>query len=438
MTQPAAAPAPRATGTTGTTTASAAGTSATTGTTSAGEPSSAASSARGPWSTAGRPATSGQGGVPETKGSTTPRTLRRWRAATTAACVFTGAVAAGLIDTTGGVAPGSPADQIAHVAEARGRLEAADAEAAGALAQARLGAPPQDRAIFDQKTQEATGLLTRAAGAGEAEALTGVNTAVTGYARQVERAYAQVGTNPTAAAATYRAASDTLHGQTIPALAQVAVRAEDRLNRKPTGGGSPWGILVGGATLALLLGGSAVLARRTHRLVNPGLAGATLLVAGVTLAPLTSSIPALDLSRANELIGARTEAYAARRAEALRFLPGGTAATQDSAWTRDSVNVERVLRSLSLQNSAAGTAWATYDDRHTALVDATTPATQASGLAAAVTAGRAATEALDDEVDSAIQETDLGGFQDILALLGSLAAAVLAWAGFSRRIQEYR
>lgn len=210
-------------------------------------------------------------------------------------------------------------------------------------------------------------------------------------------------------------------------------------------------ILVGGASLVLLVGTGWWLARRTRRVINPSLATGTLLVALTTAAGIAGAAgPANALAGAGEtgyLAPAYTAGAAAadaRAAELSALLPGATVSAATTQAQDANSRVSNAITGNGVTQQAR-TAWSDYlvaqqrslsaaaTNRTTAISTATTSGqTTYAALAQALPIDAA------QATDAAIPDVGDGTPWPWLALLAGIAGGSLAWIGLDRRLKDYR
>lgn len=402
------------------------------------------------WTPAGDPAaapqaTSALGRTP----STMPRDLRRLRAAAPIACALTGIAASGFLGTTGlQASPAATTRQLAHVTEAKQAFQRADVAAAEIAANRALGATAAKRSTYDDAIASVHASLVAAADAAPgAESLADAAGALTSYTAAVERVIAAPAKS-TAQANDYRTAAATARDQVLGKIDQVAAADLDRLS-----GGGGAASRPGGTLLVLLIGGGSTLglglaswwlARKTHRIVNPGLAAATLITAGLTFLTLVPSArPGNDASgavdAAKSVAALRDSAYAARIAEVDRLLPGGSdAGASEQTWQARTREVNAALR----RHGQLSNSWNDYANLHPRLA-AASPGERPNVLAASGDAFGTFMAEVDRTVEQRQQGVDQSVTQPAtitagVALGAGLLAGGLAWAGIGRRLDEYR
>lgn len=398
------------------------------------------------WTPAGAPAVTAATPGARTP-STMPRDLRRLRAAAPIACALTGIAASGFLGTTGlQASPAATSRQLTHVTEAKQAFQRADVAAGQLVANRYLGTPTPARAAYDDAIRSVNASLVAAADAAPgAESLADAAADLTAYTSAVERAVAAPAKSAPAAD-DYREAAEAARTNVLGRIDQVVAADLERLS-----GGGGAASRPGGTLLVLLIGGGSTvglglaswwLARKTHRIVNPGLAAATLVTAGLTFLTLVPSArPGNDASGAVEaarsIATLRDSAYAARTAELLRLLPDADPTLAERTWQARAREVGNTLPDADLADT-----WAAYTEAHTA-VTAVSPAGRSEAMA---TSGRAF-EAFLADLDRAATDRQRRVDQSVtqpatitagVALSAGLLAGGMAWAGIGRRLDEYR
>lgn len=193
---------------------------------------------------------------------------------------------------------------------------------------------------------------------------------------------------------------------------------------------------LGALSVLTLLGASGWLARKTHRVINPGLAvaivgtAAVAVLAGQTLSGMVTS------SQAEAIAGARVDAANALAAEAQPLLSTSTvgAATKDRD-TALSTGLAK-LRSADAPGSAMQ-AWTDFQGGKLTL--SATAAPKADQVAQRVSQLRTLDAAL-----ASAQSSAEGGLRGSATPIGygllalSILSAGAAWTGVGRRVAEYR
>ncbi|MGO1241444.1 MAG: hypothetical protein ACTMHU_08430, partial [Cellulosimicrobium funkei] len=215
---------------------------------------------------------------------------------------------AGNLQSRALAAASEDAAQLVGVQEVRNALVAADATATGAFLVGGLE-PADQRARYDELVDQAANRLATLSGSNEADAalLGQVAADLTVYTGLVEQARATNRQGFPVGSAYLDQASTILREQMLPALDEVVLDDADRVAADFSGvRNALWVLAAGLLALVVLLASQVWLARRTHRVLNVGLAVATavLLVVGVVSTVLLSQASA----RAHDV---RTGPYAA-------------------------------------------------------------------------------------------------------------------------------
>ena len=361
------------------------------------------------------------------------------------------------------------AGQLVRLQELQTRLVTADASATNAFLVGGLE-PVDRRAVYDDALAAAAGLVAQAARAQPADGavLSALNASIIDYGAGIEQARATNRQALPVGAQYLRNASATLRTDALPALAALIDANEDRVAAEFSAAERAWVLAVLAAVLALaaVIAASIWLSKRTHRYVNVPLAGAAvallvlLIGSGVTLVAVATDVDRVrdePFAAASALSRARLAAFDAKSNESLTLISRGSGQAFEDAWVASS---ERTVEALD-QASSTGVvpadlagAWAPYAEGHQAIRELDDGGAWENAVAAATSdadgSANAAFSAFDgassDALASASERTsaDLGAARAGLgvgvwpAVLAGLAAAVLSWTGFARRIEEYR
>lgn len=394
--------------------------------------------------------------------TTTPSFLNRIRLAAVITMLLLGIAASWLVVSTKQnlSAGASYANLYVQTVQARSALQNADIAAAGALA-ASGSAQAEQRQAYDASLREASALVTTIlSNSSDSDAtLATVHWGYSSYVRQVETALTLLGRDNAAAAKQVGAASSYLRDTLDPALATLgaanAKAASAQLGAEANGWIAPMAI----GALAILITLSVLLALRTHRYVNLGMALAAATVVGMwalassTIGGLTtvgSGAAVPNLARVNAIATVQNQVGQARADELQALIPGLDAAAKNGEMA--------TLLATAQANAAQFTPSVTgYDAALLEFVTATKTVQQLQdGGKATEAAGQAITlagpkyTAADDTLSSAVValntkiSTTLNGNDlmlygtaaglMVLALVGTLAAAV----GVGQRVREYR
>lgn len=375
---------------------------------------------------------------------------------------------AGSVQSRALEAASEDAAQLVGVQEVRNALVAADATATGAFLVGGLE-PADQRARYDDLVDQAATRLATLSGSNEGDAalLGEVAADLTVYTGLVEQARASNRQGFPVGSAYLDQASTILREQMLPTLDEVVLDDADRVAADFSGVRNALWVLAGGLlALAVLLASQVWLARRTHRVLNVGLAVATgvVLVVGVVATVLLAQAS----SRAQDV---RTGPYAATLAASQAYSLGNDAksmeaftlikrgsgqayeeafvtATDDAAARLDAAAAEGILDGSTAQ---ALDAWVARHaeiraldddgrwDEAVALATATDPESPNAAFDAFSASARDDIEtgaaATSDRLDGAATTATVAGW---LVLVAGLVAALLAWRGVSARLEEYR
>ncbi|WP_251153886.1 hypothetical protein [Cellulosimicrobium sp. Marseille-Q4280] len=358
--------------------------------------------------------------------------------------------------------------QLVGVQDVRNALVAADATATGAFLVGGLE-PAEQRARYDELVDQAAADLATLSGSNEADAeiLGQVAADLTVYTGLVEQARANNRQGFPVGAAYLDQASTILRDEMLPALDEVVLDDADRVAADFSGVRNALWVLAGClVALAVLVLGQVWLARRTHRVLNVGLASATVVVLVVglvgTILLSQASTRAQDVRTGPYAATlAASQAYAlaneAKSMEAFTLIKRGSgqayeeefqAATADASERLDAAAADGVLDGSTAQ---ALDEWVAHHAEIRALDDggdwdgavALATSTEPDSANAAFDAFSAA--ARDDiETNAAATRDDLGSASTSAAVAGwlllvaGLVAALLAWRGMTARLEEYR
>jgi hypothetical protein len=375
---------------------------------------------------------------------------------------------AGSVQSRALEAASADAAQLVGVQEVRNALVAADATATGAFLVGGLE-PTEQRARYDDLVDDAANRLATLSGSNEADAelLGQVAADLTVYTGLVEQARANNRQGFPVGSAYLDQASTILREQMLPALDEVVLDDADRVAADFSGVRNALWVLAGGlVALAVLVLSQVWLARRTHRVLNVGLAVGTaiVLVVGVVATVLLAQAG----SRAQDV---RTGPYAATLAasqayslandaksmEAFTLIKRGSgqayedafvASTTDAAQRLDTAEADGILDGSTAQ---ALDAWVAHHaeiralddggqwDEAVALATATDPESANAAFDAFSASAREDIEtnaaATTDRLGSAATTATVAGW---LLLAAGLVAALLAWRGVTARLEEYR
>jgi hypothetical protein len=356
--------------------------------------------------------------------------------------------------------------QLVRIQAIHTNLVSANADATNAFLVGGLE-PPAQRQHFTDSMSAASRLVAEAAKAqpADSEALGALNNTLLTYEGMIEQARANNRQSLPIGAQYLKDASAGLQADAIPLLTALVTANENRVNQEFDGasGGSLWLIGAGVVTLLVLAGALLWLARRTHRYVNLGLAGAgvvvllTMVVGGSVLSGAsgdakdtrdTSYASTLALSRA------RIAAYDAKSNESLTLIARGSGASFETAWKTAAGTVDDQLSKAGRSAGSLLQPWSDYANAHQgirklddggnwdAAVQLAIGSAPASANKTFNSFDQASGQSLSTASTTAQRELhDAGGSLPLLAWLGlplGLIAALLAWWGLSQRLEEYR
>ncbi len=335
---------------------------------------------------------------------------------------------------------------------------AAVAEADQIAADAFLDPPAAagELSQFQTRLDQATHMLIEAAAASPADAsrLGDVQQQVSDYRRAVESAWAQAATGQSGASS-FIAAGDRLK-EPETTLSALAADADSRVTTGLSGRFGDWAVVAGWVALVALIGACVVMAQRTRRVVNLGLAAAVglvligVLVVGAqndTVAKNTTMVTSTTLLSGRAAAEAQTSAFQAKAAESRTYL-GSTTGAAD--WSSADQRVKNSLTMLTYSlSSTPSTQWAAYTAAHAA-IQPSNPNAKALGRSTGAggtlgplrtftsTMGQLADSQAADAVSSLrTARSPLAGIAWVSTLAGLLAAAA-ATMGITRRLSEYR
>jgi CHASE3 domain sensor protein len=326
---------------------------------------------------------------------------------------------------------------------------------------------PAKRADYDQSMARVAKGIAAAAEAQPADsvALGELNGKVQTYATTVEQARVYNRQNQPVGATYLSNASATLRSDILPIVKALVdankARADaefDAASRLLTL------ILVGLASLAVLVLVMVWLARRTHRYLNPSLFIGTLVVLAalavgiITLAGVGSQVQAVrntDFLYTVKLADARTAAYDAKSNESLTLIARGSGSQYDAAWQQQSDALLTSLGSLDDPNQRRlQTDWNAYVEAHKAIRDDDNNGRWDAAVQKALDTGPDSANAkfttFTNNADatlgrySANTQGSLLGPVTWVTVLGwvllvlCVGAAVLMLRGMGQRIEEYR
>jgi hypothetical protein len=357
--------------------------------------------------------------------------------------------------------------QLVRIQAIHTNLVSANADATNAFLVGGLE-PPAQRQHFTDSMSAASRLIAEAAKAqpADSEALGALNNRLLTYEGLIEQARANNRQGLPIGAQYLKDASAGLQADAIPLLTALVTANENRVNQEFDGasGGSLWLVGAGVVTLLVLAGALVWLARRTHRYVNLGLAGAgvvvllTMVVGGSVLSGAsgdakdtrdTSYASTLALSRA------RIAAYDAKSNESLTLIARGSGASFETAWKTAAGTVTDQLSTKAGQSAESLLQpWNDYAKAHQAIRKLDDDGNWDNAVQLAIGSAPQSSNNTFNSFDQASGKSlstastaaqnelhDAGGSLPLLGWLGlplGLVAALLAWWGLSQRLEEYR
>jgi hypothetical protein len=391
---------------------------------------------------------------------------------------------AGVVAVAGVVARAGEVDQVAHgsgplaVQAQQLYRSLSDADATEAAAFLTSGSePPALRSRYLNDIAAAGQALAASVASDAARAqVTEVATALPTYTALVETARADNHAGLPVGAAYLREASALMRGTLLPAAQQLYLDATSRLaSDRASGAGFPWlSVALVLLTLAALGSTQRYLTRRTRRLVNRGLAGASLAAALLLVWVLGSwASVAIDLHRSDVDGSAQVQAIAqariltlqARADEALTLVARGSGAAFEADYAATMKQLTEDGGALGLAGTRAGDDQvralladavhqvSTWQAEHAAARRADNAGDYPAAVAITVTDQTKASATfaqLDHDLQQAIAITsqafdaaagDAGGGLGFAAVVWALLAAVVvgtAVFGVQQRLAEYR
>lgn len=280
----------------------------------------------------------------------TPQWLRRASVAAVLLSLVTGLVTLGMMlqSRSSLEQQQSATAQLDRIQTIRTELQHADAVALSA----QLQGPeqPEQLAEYDRSLAAASQAMISAGQAQPAdqEALSALNTQVLDYARSIEQARAQSRAGNPLTENYLKQASDTLRTGAVPTLEALSKSNSDRITQHSASPPLVVPILLGAATLAVLIWVMVQCARRFRRILNPGLLAASismlllLIMAAQQLTTLSSLDNEINGSVSATGTAANTRAWAneARSREVLGVLDPTNVDQHQSAWQEASQRVQ--------------------------------------------------------------------------------------------------
>jgi hypothetical protein len=401
----------------------------------------------------------------------TPGRLRLATAVSVVACLLFGVLS--FVAATSRAAALSDAQtntsQLVRIQSIRTNLVYADANLTNAFLVGGLE-PAAARRAYEQGIGAASqGLAESAANPADAVVLAKVNAVVSRYTGLVETARSNNRLGYPLGAAYLRQATDLLRSDALPPLESLGRTEQERVNhafdRSATA--TIWltiGIVV---ALIVLIGVQIWLGAWTHRVFNPPLVAATVIV--VIVSVVLSSVMVWSQSRARhtrdgayfltlELTTTRTDAFDAKSDESLTLINRGNGQVYEAAFQDLAANARVLLADAARRGGAdaqaARQAFAAYRATHRQIRaeddrgswdQAVKQATGSSAADSNAVFGQfdtASAQALDQQVrrlheDLRSARAPLTGLAWMALVLGVVAAGA-AGAGVMRRLREYR
>jgi hypothetical protein len=350
------------------------------------------------------------------------------------------------------------------VEQARNALVAADATATNAFLVGGLE-PLAQRQAYDDDIAQAAQLLSAGVPAGaDPDDLAAVTADLARYTGLVEQARAANRQGLPVGAAYLDQASTLLRSEMLPRLDAISLAAADSVAADfGAVQSAPWLLLVVLAGLLVLLVVHVRDSRRTHRVINPPLTIALVVVviAGaigtilLSVAGQTDDVRSTSYRSTLAISQATASAYDAQAMESFTLIRRGSGAAYEAKFVaaadETQRQLDRVQRDVADQAAADFAAWRALHEQVRALDDGGDwDGAVALVLSDAPDAPAAAfttfTTAADDALNVSIQQTtDILGAQErrststaIWLAIAGLAAAVLTWRGLARRLGEYR
>ncbi len=388
-----------------------------------------------------------------------PRLLNRLQVLAVVACVLF-AVLATVVQVVSWQANGRAADnteQVVRVQKIQTSLLRADAIATTAFLVGGLE-PSEDRAAYDAAIDDVLRLITDAADAQPAdrEVLADLNVEVRGYTTSVAQARDYNRQNLVIGIAYLNSAGDALRADALPIVQALVDTNSERAVDEMDGQHPFWLLGIGLLAVVALFLVNREIARRFHRSLNLGVAGAA-----VTVGLLTLVVALHAGNKGGDNDATRDGPYRIAVAEASARTAANDAKAQESQGliNRGSGAAYEVLfdeaATTVTDNASAGTLglWRQYVDLHDQVRALDDGGDWDSAVALATSDKESSPTAALDDVDAAAESvvaeaaaeaTDTfgagGALSLILAaftLLGGLVAAAAATWGINQRRREY-
>lgn len=351
------------------------------------------------------------------------------------------------------------------------RIAVVEADSLAASAYLAGGLEPPERRR-DYETQLATaheGLIAAAVGASAADsrALGSISAALDDAAGRVEQARANSRQGFPVGAAYQRSSSALIRSDVLPQLDHLADATGARVVSDVDSHPLTTAIVVIGAlvALAVLLATSRWMFRRTNRVFNVGLVAAVVLVTAASVSAIASLLSATSsavstvegpYAAATAYARARSAAFDARSNEALTLIARGNGSAYERSWVRLAETTSKYLARAKDADpnraAAAADEFGGYTTAHqnvralddagdhgAAVTSALALGDEGTPFTMFATTTRDGVTELAATTDASLEaaHNDLARQRWIL-LAGGLLAAAAAFAGITRRIQEYR
>ena len=386
-----------------------------------------------------------------------PTLLNRLQVVAVAACVLFGVITASLqlLAWQSNRAAADNTEQLVRVQNIQSTLYRADALATNAFLIGGLE-PPAQRQAYDAAIDQVSRAITDAAEAQPADrdVLADLNSIVNKYSTSVELARSNNRQGFPVGSEYLLTAGGQLRAQAGPIITALvdanAQRSEDEM-----GAQHPFFLLLPGlVALAVLFWVNRQLAIRFRRRFNLGIVAA---FAGLAVLTLVAVVVSAGQSSANQHLrdgtykeavdaaSARTAGNDAKANESLRLIKRGSGQVYEDAWAQADETVKT--------NTAAGAAWARYEDVHQQIVTLDTDGKWDDAVDLATTSGQDGSTAAFEAFDAQSRETvSVSGASTagelrsgnsgilllaVITLLVALAASGAAAWGVGQRRKEY-
>lgn len=403
--------------------------------------------------------------------------MRLWSLAAAIACVVFALAGSAAIDARSGAIDdaASAAFRLERLEEVRVAAVEADSIATTSFLVGGLEDPVR-RARFEDRLAVATETLTAVAAAGsdtdrsgeEADALSTANAALNRFAGLIEQARSNNRQALPVGAAYQREASTLMRDVVVAELDIADAIVRDDVNSAVRSSRSAaYALHISAlAAIAVLIGASVWMARRTSRFVNLGLAGSLLAIlviwafSGPAMASAQSAVDDTasgPLSVLDQLGQGRAAAFDARSLEALTLISRGSGGAYQTQWVGEADLASRQLDGACKADSASCSPLSDFEryrgvhdevrvlddagkwDDAVALALGSEPGGGAASFESFAASSDAASTAAAAAVDTGFD--DAAGSvtsRQWLVLVGGLVAAGAAIGGIAQRIREYR